>query len=367
MTNLTHLLGLDKDGLHAWLADIGEKPFRADQLMRWIYHQNVLCFDEMNNLSKVLRSKLNDCADVSLPKVVSMHAAIDGTYKWILDMGAGRCIETVFIPERDRGTLCVSSQVGCVLNCSFCATGRQGFDGNLTAAQIVGQIYIARRDLANQATTAHHRITNVVFMGMGEPLLNFDAVLAASNIAMDDLAFGLSRRRVTISTAGVVPAILRLSELSKVSLAVSLHAPEDDLRDILVPLNKKYPIAKLLEACQIYNKVLGAGRQVTIEYTMLEDVNDTDIHAHKLAAVLNVVDYKVNLIPFNTFAGVDYRTPSATRIAAFRQILSNAGLRTTVRTPRGTDISAACGQLVGDFQDRSKRRLRYSGQMAVVT
>lgn len=359
MVESVSLLGLDRQGLQDWFASIGEKPFRAEQLMRWLYHQNTFCFDDMLNLGKPLRARLNACADASLPKLVSMQIARDGTCKWILEVGTGQHIETVFIPERSRGTLCISSQVGCALNCSFCATGRQGFAGNLTAAQIVGQICLAALDLSSRPETAHHRITNVVFMGMGEPLLNFEAALTASNLAMDDLAFGLSRRRVTISTAGVVPAILRLAEHSKVSLAVSLHAPNDDLRDVLVPLNKKYPLAELMAACRTYNDTLGAGRQVTIEYTLLRGVNDSNALAHELAALLNDLDCKINLIPFNAFVGVDYRTPAPGRVTAFWQILSNAGLRTTIRKPRGTDIAAACGQLVGDFQDKTKRRIRH--------
>ena len=359
MDGRINLFGLDRPKLEGWLAELGETAFRADQLMRWIYHQGVLDFDQMPNLSKKLRAKLSELACLDLPHIQTTQISTDGTRKWRLEVADQQQIETVFIPGLNRGTLCVSSQVGCALECSFCATGHQGFQANLSAADIVGQIFLARRALSEAPNEHFGRITNVVFMGMGEPLLNFEAALVSSEIAMDDLGFGLSRRRVTISTAGVVPAIQRLAEVSKVSLAISLHAPDDALRNELVPLNKKYPIATLLSACRDYNAVLGSGRQITVEYILLKDVNDQDQQAMALASLLCDLACKINLIPFNAFSGTHYRSPTPERVEAFRTILLQQGLRTTVRGPRGTDINAACGQLVGQFDDRTKRRQRY--------
>lgn len=353
-----NLFGLTKPGLKSWLAEFGEPAFRAQQLMSWIYHKEVLDFDAMLNLSKKLRTTLAEHAVLELPKIQSSHTSIDGTRKWIMEV-ANQAFETVFIPGPTRGTLCVSSQVGCALECSFCATGHQGFNSNLTAAAITGQIFLARQALKLASSNYFGHITNVVFMGMGEPLLNFDAAVAASEIAMDDNAFGFSRRRVTISTSGIVPAIKRLTEISKVSLAISLHAPDDALRDELVPINKNYPIASLLAACRDYNANLGAGRKVIVEYILLKDVNDQDQQANKLALLLRELDCKVNLIPFNPFPGSIYHTPSHERVESFRQIMLSAGYRVTVRGPRGADIDAACGQLVGRFDDRTKRRQRY--------
>ena len=358
--SLTNLFAYDLAGLEVWFDTIGEKPFRARQLMRWVYHKNELNFADMTDFSKALRDKLSACAELRLPAIQTEQLASDGVCKWVLEVAPEQCVEMVFIPEGRRGTLCISSQIGCALECSFCATGRQGFNGHLTADQIVGQIYLAQQRLQANQTPPPQGVTNVVFMGMGEPLLNFDAALIAANVAMDDLGFGLSRRRVTLSTAGVVPAIKRLAEVSKVSLAVSLHAPNDELRDELVPLNKKYPIAELLEACQIYDQCLGQGRVVTFEYTLIRDVNDTDEHARQLVALLRQVPCKINLIPFNSFPGVEYVAPTVASVRAFSKRLTDAGFRTTVRATRGSDIAAACGQLVGRFQDRTKRRLRHA-------
>lgn len=359
-----NLFNFSRAGLEKWFVDLGEKRFRAGQLMRWVYQKSVVNFSDMSNLSKSLRAKLADCAELRLPAIQSEQVSTDGTRKWVLALAPEQCIEMVFIPEGRRGTLCVSSQVGCMLECSFCATGKQGFNGNLTAADIIGQLYLANQRLVEQPKASPERVTNLVFMGMGEPLLNFDAVLTASDIAMDDCAFGLSKRRVTISTAGVVPAIRRLAEASEVSLAVSLHAAEDSLRDILVPLNRKYPIAELLDVCHIYGDNLGKGRTVTIEYILIRDVNDSDAAAQKLLRLLCPLPCKVNLIPFNAFSGSDYQAPSPERIQAFRKVLSDAGLRVMVRTTRGADINAACGQLAGRFQDRTGRRLRRARQAA---
>lgn len=357
-----NLFNFSRAGLENWFVALGEERFRAGQLMRWVYQKAVLNFNDMSNLSKSLRAKLADCAELKLPAIQSEQVSTDGTRKWVLALAPEQCIEMVFIPEDRRGTLCVSSQVGCMLECSFCATGKQGFNGNLTAADIIGQLYLANQRLAEHPTAPTARITNLVFMGMGEPLLNFDAVLAASDIAMDDFAFGLSKRRVTISTAGVVPAIRRLAEASQVSLAVSLHAAEDSLRDILVPLNRKYPIADLLDVCHIYGDNLGKGRTVTMEYILIRDVNDSDKDAQQLLRLLCALPCKINLIPFNAFSGSDYQTPSPERIKAFHKVLSDAGFRVMVRTTRGADINAACGQLAGRFQDRTGRRLRRARQ-----
>lgn len=361
----TNLFSYDKAGLENWFAGIGEPPFRAQQLMQWIYHKGQLDFSKMTNFSRDLRSRMADCGELRLPDIESEQESCDGTYKWMLKVGPEQCIEVVFIPEGNRGTLCISSQVGCALECTFCATGHQGFSGNLGCDQIVGQIYLARQRLSTLNPTRQRAITNVVFMGMGEPLLNFENVLSAAKLAMDDLGFGLSRRRVTISTAGVVPGIYALAEQSKVSLALSLHAPEDELRDELVPLNKKYPIAELIKACQIYNTSLGRGRVVTIEYILLRDVNDTDRQLKQLIALLKNLPCKVNLIPFNPFPGSEYFPPSKRRVKTFSEALTNAGLRVTVRTTRGSDIAAACGQLTGRFVDKTKRRLRHHNQLSI--
>jgi 23S rRNA (adenine2503-C2)-methyltransferase len=356
-----NLLGLDRAALTAFFAELGERSYRTEQVMKWIYHRHVLDIDSMTDLSRKLRDRLNQVACVELPEVVTEQRSVDGTRKWAIRVHNGNCVEAVLIPDRGRNTLCVSSQVGCVLDCSFCSTGKQGFNGNLTAAEIVGQVLLVARELAGEGD--ERGVTNVVLMGMGEPLLNFDNVLAATNLMMDDWAFGISKRRVTVSTAGVVPAIYRLAEHSDVALAVSLHAPDDALRNELVPINRKYPIAELLEACRHYLGGLGEKRSVTIEYTLLAGVNDTLAHARALAELLRDVRCKINLIPFNPFPGSGYQAPSEADVRRFQTYLLNQGYATMLRSTRGDDIDAACGQLVGQVQDRTRRQARYRARI----
>lgn len=351
-----NLLDLDRQGLQDFFAGLGEKPFRGQQIMQWIHQYGVDDFAAMTNLAKPLRARLAEVACIRGPSVKQDQQAADGTRKWLFELADGSGIETVFIPEEDRGTLCVSSQAGCGLNCTFCSTAHQGFNRNLTTAEIVGQIWLASRLLGSRPND-ERRITNVVFMGMGEPLLNFEAVTGAIRIMLDDLAYGLSRRRVTVSTAGLVPLIDRLREDCPVSLAVSLHAPDDELRTELMPVNRKYPIAELLDACRRY--VEGdPRRRITFEYIMLDGVNDTPDHARRLVRLLRDVPSKVNLIPFNPFPQGRYRRSSPEAIDAFRQVLYEAGLTTITRRTRGDDIDAACGQLAGRFDDRTGRRAR---------
>jgi 23S rRNA (adenine2503-C2)-methyltransferase len=348
----TNLLNFDRDGLAAFFVGLGEKPFRATQLLKWIYQEGVTDFDLMTNLSKNLRTYLTEHCDCVTPDIVVEQHASDGVRKWALQTHCGNRIETVFIPEESRGTLCVSSQVGCALACTFCSTAQQGFNRNLTTAEIIGQLVVAQRQLGQ-----HNKITNVVMMGMGEPLLNFDNVVAAMNLMMDDFAFGLSKRRVTISTSGVVPAMYKLTEVCDVSLAVSLHAVRDELRDVLVPINKKYPLAELMEACR-ENAKLAPRRTVTFEYVMLKGVNDSVQDAQGLIELLKTVPSKLNLIPFNPFPNSGYECSSNNTIHRFKTLLNEAGIVTTVRKTRGEDIDAACGQLVGQVQDKSRRHLK---------
>ena len=351
----TNLLDLDRTGLVDFFTRRGEKSFRATQVMKWIYGQGVTDFEAMSNISKGLRADLQNWAEIHLPEVVSDHLSDDGSRKWLLKMADGNCIETVYIPEADRGTLCVSSQVGCTLNCSFCSTAQQGFNRNLTTGEIIAQLWVAASALG-QTVTSERLISNVVMMGMGEPLLNYDNVVRAMGIMLDDYGYGLSKRRITLSTAGVIPMLKQLREDCDVSLAVSLHAPDDLLRDQLVPLNKKYPIRELLDACKAY---VGEGRRrVTFEYVMLAGVNDSDTHARQLARALEGVPAKVNLIPFNPFPETRYQRSSNNRIHRFFEILNGAGIVTITRRTRGDDIDAACGQLAGQFQDRTRRRER---------
>ncbi|MBI3899598.1 MAG: 23S rRNA (adenine(2503)-C(2))-methyltransferase RlmN [Gammaproteobacteria bacterium] len=352
-----NLLGLDRQGLQDFFATLGEKPFRGLQVMQWLHQYGVDNFDAMTNLSKALRTSLVDAAIIAGPTVKLDQLAADGTRKWLFEMADGNCIETVFIPEEGRGTLCISSQVGCGLNCTFCSTGSQGFNRDLTAAEIIGQVWQANRLLGGRGQ-ANRVITNIVFMGMGEPLLNFDNVLTAIRVLLDDMSYGLSRRRVTVSTAGLVPWIDKLREEVSVSLAVSLHAPNDKLRTEIVPLNKKYPIAELLDACRRYI-ANDPHRRVTFEYVMLDGVNDTVTHARELVALLHDVPSKVNLIPFNPFPHTGYKRSSKKAIDAFRDIVMQAGLMTITRRTRGDDIDAACGQLAGRIQDRTGRRVRW--------
>jgi len=350
--NAINLLDFDRKGLAAFFVGMGEKPFRATQLLKWIYQEGIEDFDLMTNLSKPLRAYLKEHCCIATPEIVLEQQASDGTRKWVLQTSCGNRVETVFIPEESRGTLCVSSQIGCALACTFCSTAQQGFNRNLTTAEIIGQVYAAQNRLGNAG-----KITNVVMMGMGEPLLNFDNVVAAMNLMMDDFSFGLSKRRVTISTSGVVPAMYRLTEVCDVSLAVSLHAVTDELRDELVPINKKYPLNELMEACR-ENAKLAPRRTVTFEYVMLDGINDSLTDAHGLVKLLETVPAKINLIPFNPFPNSPYRCSSNNRINQFKTLLNDAGIVTTIRKTRGEDIDAACGQLVGQVQDKSRRHLK---------
>jgi len=362
-----NLLGLSPVRLAAFFESIGEKTFRAQQVMKWIHQQGVTDFDQMTNLSKSLRERLKELAEVVLPEVVQEFDSADGTRKWLIRMEGGSCIETVFIPVEGRGTLCVSSQIGCSLDCSFCATGKQGFNRDLTTAEIVAQLWLAAKSFGTFEPKANRTVTNVVLMGMGEPLLNFDNVVDAVNLMMDDNAYGLSKRRVTLSTSGVVPELDRLAQFTDVSLAISLHAPNDALRDKLVPLNKKYPIARLLESTRNYLRQLPDNhRRATIEYTLIDGMNDHPEHAHELAVLLADVPCKINLIPFNPFAGVGYKTVSDIHLKRFQKILLDAGYTVTVRATRGDDIAAACGQLAGAVNDRTRRSERYQTQVGSV-
>ncbi len=356
-----NLLGLDAAALTAFFAGIGEKPFRARQVQRWIHQSCAAEFPTMTDLAKSLREKLPGVASVEGPKVMRDSSAPDGTRKWLLDVGAGNCIETVFIPEKNRGTLCISSQAGCALDCKFCSTGKQGFNRNLTTAEIVGQLWHAIRALnaTSGAPVGERPVTNVVMMGMGEPLLNFDAVLPALKLMLDDNAYGLSRRRVTVSTSGIVPYIDRLGQECPVALAVSLHAANDALRDELMPINRKYPLRELIAACRRYLEF--APRDfITFEYVMLAGVNDSDRHAAELIALLAGVPAKVNLIPFNPFPHAGFERSSRDVIRRFNERLNAADLLTTTRKTRGDDIDAACGQLAGQVQDRTRRADRWS-------
>jgi len=361
-TPKVNLLNLSRPEMEEFFAGLGEKPFRASQVFKWIYQSGIDNFSEMTNLSKSLRVRLEEIAEIRPPKIVLDHASEDGTHKWVVEIDSGNHIETVFIPEKNRGTLCISSQVGCALACTFCSTAQQGFNRNLTTAEIIGQLWVANKALGFKSLD-ERIISNVVMMGMGEPLLNFDNVVRAMNIMMDDFSFGLSKRRVTLSTAGVVPAIDRLREVTDVSLALSLHAPNDELRDQLVPLNKKYPIREVLEACKRY--VSTDRRRITIEYVMLDGVNDSVKHAHELVKLLRSVPAKVNLIPFNPFPNTAYRRSSRDAIDRFRDILMQHDLTTVTRKTRGEDIDAACGQLVGKVLDKTKRNLKKNIQQQV--
>ena len=365
---LINLLNFNQPQLADYFASIGEKPFRAKQLMRWMHHFGVHDFTQMTDIAKTLREKLAETTEITLPNVQLEQISNDGTRKWLIDVnnrvaddknGAANSIETVFIPEDDRGTLCISSQVGCALACTFCSTGAQGFNRNLSVSEIIGQLAIANKSLRSESgydlLSANDRIiSNVVMMGMGEPLTNYDNVVTAMQIMLDDSAYGLSRRRVTLSTSGIVPAMDKLKDDCPVALAVSLHAPNDALRDVLVPINKKYPIKELMAACNRYLEK--APRDfVTFEYVMLDDINDSAEHAHELLQVIKHVPCKLNLIPFNPFPNSGYGTSNASHIRVFRDILMQAGYVVTVRKTRGDDIDAACGQLAGKVLDKTKR------------
>lgn len=355
-----NVLGLSAVKLEDFFAALGQKRFRAKQLLQWIHQRGVIDFQLMTDLSRELRDTLTQIAEVRPPQVVSQVDSADGTRKWLVRTDSGSSVEMVYIPEGERATLCVSSQVGCALDCSFCSTGKQGFNGDLTAAEIIGQLWIANSSFGGFAAGATRAVSNVVMMGMGEPLLNFDNVVDAMNLMMHDCAYGLSKRRVTLSTAGVVPALDRLGDVTDASLAISLHAPNDALRDQLVPLNRKYPIAMLLQSAQNYLKKLpDQRRRITVEYTLMDQVNDRAEQARELALLLRDTPCKINLIPFNPFPGSDYRRVSNNALHRFKDILIQAGYTVTVRTTRGADIAAACGQLAGAVNDRTRRAERY--------
>ncbi|WP_341938605.1 23S rRNA (adenine(2503)-C(2))-methyltransferase RlmN [Marinimicrobium sp. C2-29] len=355
-----NLLGLPERKLVEFFASLGEKSFRAKQVLKWIHQHGVDDFDQMTNVSKALREKLKERAEIRPPQVIEQLDSTDGTRKFLFRVSGGSVVETVFIPEGERGTLCVSSQVGCALDCSFCATGKQGFDRDLTAAEIIGQVWIAAKSYNQLSPGGPRRVTNVVMMGMGEPLLNFDNVVDSMNLMMDDNAYGISKRRVTLSTSGVVPALDKLGQYTDACLAISLHAPNDELRNELVPINKKYPIAMLLESAKRYIDGLpDTHRRITIEYTLIDHVNDRPEHAHQLAELLKDVPVKINLIPFNPFSLSNYKRVSNNAMRRFQTILMEAGFITTVRTTRGEDIDAACGQLAGNVNDMTKRSQRH--------
>ncbi|MFT6259906.1 MAG: 23S rRNA (adenine2503-C2)-methyltransferase [Crocinitomicaceae bacterium] len=354
-----NLLGLSPQKMKDFFVELGEKPFRAQQLLKWIHQVGIEDFDDMTNVSKPMREKLKQVACVEYPEIVYHDTSKDGTQKWVMRMPGGSSIETVYIPEGERGTLCVSSQIGCSLDCSFCSTGKQGFNRDLSVAEIIGQVYVAAKSFDKPGEKRERRITNVVMMGMGEPLMNFNHVVDAMDLMMDDFSYGISKRRVTLSTSGVVPKIYDLAGVSDVSLAVSLHAPNDALRDQLVPINKKYPIKELMKACQHYMASLPDRRKLTIEYTMMDKINDEMIHAEELAVLLKDTPCKINLIPFNPFPNSGYERPSNNRVYKFRDYLHQQGYIVTIRSTRGDDIDAACGQLVGNVEDRTKRSARY--------
>ena len=353
-----NLIGLDREQLETYFSACGEKSFRAQQFLKWVYQRGITNVDEMTDLSKSLRTLLKEKAQISFPQISSESVSDDGTIKWLLEVGADNGIEVVYIPEKNRATLCISSQVGCALDCTFCSTARQGFNRNLTAAEIIGQVWVAQNRL-NQLYDGERRITNVVFMGMGEPLLNFDSVVSTINILLDDFAYGLSKRRVTVSTSGVVPKIDHLSDEVDVSLAISLHAPTDETRNELVPLNQKYPIEVLLASCQRYLDQKNRKESITFEYVMLDGINDSVQDAQKLAKLLKPLRSKVNLIPFNSFEGSGYERSPQPVIDRFSQILMRAGLVVITRRPRGEDIAAACGQLAGQVRDKAHRQNHY--------
>mgnify|MGYP000049723377 FL=1 len=361
----TNLLGLSVSKLGDFFEQLGEKRFRATQMVKWIHQMGECDFDQMTNLSKSLREKLHESAEVCLPEVVSCQDSTDGTRKWLIKVEGGSCIEMVYIPEKDRGTLCVSSQIGCALDCSFCATGKQGFNRDLNTAEIIGQLWIAAQSFDQFAAKAPRRVSNVVMMGMGEPLMNFHNVVDAMNLMMEDNAYGLSKRRVTLSTAGVVPALDQLAGVTDVSLAISLHAPNDELRNELVPINRKYNLKQFVESAKNYiEKMPDNRRKATVEYTLMDQVNDRSVHARELAVLLKELPCKINLIPFNPFPGSDYKRVTNTALNRFRDILQGEGYTVTVRTTRGDDIAAACGQLAGEVNDRTKRQQRYKNKLA---
>lgn len=355
---MQNLLNFNLQELGEWVKTLGEPSYRAQQIMRWVHQLGVVDFSLMTNISKTFRDKLAKTSCVRLPEIVVNQKAHDGTRKWLLRLDCGNCIETVFIPEANRGTLCISSQVGCGLNCSFCSTAKQGFNRDLSTAEILGQLWLAVRELSLSNGSHDQQITNVVMMGMGEPLLNFEAVVKALDVMLDDFAYGLSKRRVTLSTSGLVPIMEQLKLRSPVALAVSLHAPNDELRNQLVPVNKKYPLAQLMSVCRHYFEH-EPRRKITFEYVMLRDVNDKIEHARQLAQLLKGIPAKINLIPFNPFPNAPYQCSLPPVIDEFKEYLLAKGIHTTVRKTRGEDIDAACGQLAGDFMDKTTRSQRW--------
>ncbi|NRP35220.1 Dual-specificity RNA methyltransferase RlmN [Marinobacterium sp. xm-d-579] len=355
-----NLIGLSPTKLEDFFEEMGEKRFRATQVLKWIHQQGASSFDEMTNISKALRERLSEVAEIREPEVLLDKTSKDGTRKWVIQMDGGSAIEMVLIPEGDRRTLCVSSQVGCSLDCSFCSTGKQGFNRNLSAAEIIAQLRVAIRSFGPFDPSGERRVSNVVLMGMGEPLMNFDAVFDAVQLMMEDNAYGLSKRRVTLSTAGVVPKIDKLAELgADVSLAISLHAPNNELRDQLVPINKRYPIEELMASVKRYFDKLSDRRVATIEYTLIAGVNDQREHARQLVKLLRQVPCKLNLIPFNPFPNSGYDRPSEQAIQAFKSEMLKGNILTTVRRTRGDDVDAACGQLVGQVEDKTRRSAKY--------
>lgn len=354
----TNLLGMSRASLERYFSALGEKPFRARQLLQWIYQRGITDFALMTDLSGALRERLTEIAEIRPPEILSEQVSADGTIKWLLTLPGGSAVETVFIPEPERATLCISSQVGCMLNCTFCSTAMQGFSRNLSAAEIIGQVWLADQ------RTGDRRISNVVFMGMGEPLLNLDQVGPSLDLLRDDLAYGLAARRVTVSTSGVVPGIDALHEFPPIALAVSLHAPDDELRARLVPLNRKYPIAELLAACKRYLQRCGSKQSITFEYTMIDGVNDAPELARRLRKLLADIPSKINLIPFNPFPGTPFRCSTGENMLRFQEILRDGGLIATVRRTRGDDIDAACGQLAGKVLSGNQRRSLVQQQLA---
>ncbi|MEQ3723061.1 23S rRNA (adenine(2503)-C(2))-methyltransferase RlmN [Alcanivorax sp.] len=355
-----NLLGLSRPQMEEFFLTMGEKKFRAQQVLKWIHHHQADSFEQMTDVGKALRQKLSEVAEIRGPEVTHESISRDGTRKWVFEMDNGGAVETVFIPDGRRGTLCVSSQVGCAVDCSFCSTGKQGFQRDMTSAEIIGQVWQASRAFGPRRNLGQHPITNVVMMGMGEPLLNYDKVLTAMRIMKDDLGYGIGKKRITVSTSGVIPKMNQLSEDLDVSLAVSLHAPNDELRNQLVPLNRKYPLKDLMAACKNYSKnITHRHNTITMEYVMLRDVNDKPEHARQLVKLLNGIPVKVNLIPFNPFPHAGYERSRKNDILEFHKYLNDNGVMTTVRTTRGDDIDAACGQLVGQVKDRTRRSERW--------
>ncbi len=358
-TQLTNLLGLSKTKMEAFLHSLGEKPFRAIQLLKWIHQQGETDFGAMTNISKSLRASLQECAEIRPPIIKECYEADDGCYKWIVEVNSGSSVEMVYIPQAGRGTLCISSQAGCSLDCTFCATGKQGFNSDLTTAEIIGQLWLVNQTFNTFGSMGSRRVTNVVMMGMGEPLMNFDNVMDAVGLMMADNCYGLSKRRVTISTSGVVPKIYKMQEYTDASIAVSLHAPNDELRNKIVPINRKYPIKELLTSVNAYLDSLTDNRVVTIEYILISGVNDHRKHARELTKILKTTPCKINLIPFNSFKGSEYNRSTDSAIDNFRKILQDAGYIVTIRTTRGDEIGAACGQLVGQVDDTTSRSARH--------